>query len=317
MNKRNGFRGLVLMCCVLFSVAQVDGAATNGTFSGADAGNNLFSDTDNWSQFPAPDGTTRPKLNSPVEAGTSVANPGQLDAAFNTLLPDGFGNAFVSPNASGSAVIEVLDGAEFKAINLSIGNGNVTSRSGQLTLKSGSSLNSLTPNNGTLTVGGVAGTASPANLIADAGVTEFTFANLKLGGSGVMTYNFGTDSVSTFTSEKSNGAATLLLDGMIQVDLSAGPADGTYTLIDSSHVDTTMTGALATWLTSEGGSFSSTGSYAGSNFEVLNGGTTEWTLSSDNGGGTLNLTVIPEPGTLGLVLLSSTVLLGIRRLRLD
>ncbi|MCF7816674.1 MAG: hypothetical protein K9M54_02230 [Kiritimatiellales bacterium] len=105
-----------------------------------------------------------------------------------------------------------------------------------------------------------------------------SFGNLSLGANGLMTYEFGTNSVSTFVSTKSNAAGTMLLDGIIELDLAAAPAAGTYTLIQCNHASTTLTGAFATWLSGQGGSFSSTGSYDGSNFKVVNGGNTKWTL---------------------------------------
>ena len=292
---------LVLLSSIV--MLQSYGQTTvNGVFSGADAANNLFSNPNNWTAFPTWSGTgSKPTLQV---NGTTSANPAQLDAAFNALLPSGFGvNVMVAPGVAGTAYMEVLDGAELRAtqININWGTGQ-PSRNGQLTLKSGSVLTPDLVNNGALGIGQSGG--GTGKLIVENNV-DFKFSNLILGPNGTLTYVFGTNSVSTFNSTKSNGAATMTLDGVIQLDLTALTQAGTYTLITSSDVDTTMSGAFATWLTGEGGQFSGHGSYDGVNFEVLSGGNVDWTLSSADGGSTLNFTVIPEPATAGLSVISA------------
>ncbi|MCF7817594.1 MAG: hypothetical protein K9M54_06910, partial [Kiritimatiellales bacterium] len=57
-------------------------------------------------------------------------------------------------------------------------------------------------------------------------------------------------------------------------------------------------GALRTWLDGNGGSYSGSGSYAGSNFTVLNGDGKDWTLSLADGNQDLTLTV--SGGPLGI-----------------
>jgi hypothetical protein len=286
--------GSCVAACVVSAMTQVNGQTTTaGLFSGASGDNNLFSNTANWSTFPTYSGSgSRPNFNVTATA-TSAGNPGQLDAAFNPLLPSGFSQGYVQPYATGTSYIEVLDGGVFRAVHLTIGHQSISARHGQLTLKSGSKLSPDTANNGNLTVGSSA--AATRRLIAEAGLAEFGFANLKLMTNGAITFKFGEASVSSFVSTKSNGKADLILDGVVEVDLAALETRGTYTLIQSMHNDTVMTGDLATWLTGEGGSFTLTGSYNGNNFKVLNGGDLEWTLSSADNGGTLILTVITEP----------------------
>jgi len=302
--------------CVVSAMTQVNGQTTTaGLFSGASGDNNLFSNTENWSTFPTYSGSgNRPNFNNPLVAATSAGNPGQLDAAFNLLLEGGFANGFLAPDATGTSYIEVLDGAEFRAVNLTIGSQNVSTRHGQLTLKSGSGLRPSTFNSGVLRVGSPA--AATGRLIVESGLAEFGFSNLDLCTNGTITLKFGAASVSSFVSTKSTSKADLILDGVIEVDLAALETWGTYTLIQSSHNDTVMTGDLATWLTGEGGSFTWTGSYNGANFKVLNGGDLRWTLSSADNGGTLNLNVIPEPATVGLFIVSGVGLLAARRLRM-
>ncbi|MCF7816673.1 MAG: PEP-CTERM sorting domain-containing protein [Kiritimatiellales bacterium] len=298
-------KGLALVCFVLLGATQ-EGVAGNVVFTGLDANNNLFSTVGNWDTFPV----QADSMSIHYQTGSSPGNPAQLDKAFSDNFTY-FTTFNAVPSFTGTAYVEVLSGGVVDTINAFVGNSIQTARAGQLTLKTGSAFHAHTANNGFLTIG----TGGAGHMIIE-NAAAVSFGNISLGANGIMTYEFGANSVSTFVSTKSNGAATMLLDGIIELDLSAGPAVGNYSLIDSSHVDTTMTGALATWLTGQGGSYTNTGSYAGANFKVLNGGTTEWVLSSANGGSTLNFTVIPEPATLGLFAVSIGMFMAIRKLHL-
>ena len=73
--------------------------------------------------------------------------------------------------------------------------------------------------------------------------------------------------------------------------MAALGADGTYTLIDSTSPNLLISGALHTWLDSNGGAVTNTGSFVGSNFTVLNDDGVEWILSLADGGQDLELVV--------------------------
>ncbi len=273
---------------VLCAVVLTAGWASAATFTGADPGDNLFSTTNNWVAFPA----AGENFGSPTADATSIDNPGQLDAAFNILNPGGFGNTFLNGDGTGTVYLEVLSGATWKAVNMTIGHGNpgVNNRHGVLTLKSGSSLEPGSANNGTLIIGGLAG-GSRGRLTAEDGAPVFSFANLNLRAEGTLAFQFGTNSVSTFVSPKNNGAATMVLDGTVAVDLGALDQTGTYTLIAGSHVDSVLSGALITWLDSNGGTVSGTGDFDSDNFDVVNSPGVKWSLSTAASGCDLVMTV--------------------------
>jgi hypothetical protein len=242
-----------------------------------------------------------------MTTNSTSSSPALLDAAFNTLLPAGVGNAYVYGNFAGpSAYLEVLNGATLKTWNVTIGHASVAGRGGVLTLKTGSSITG----SGNLTVGGT----GDGILIAENGLTSFSFPNLIINSVGTMDFVFGSDSVSTFTVSKSSSAATFTVNGVIEVDLGALTENGTYTLITSTHADTAMSGAFATWLSGQGGTYTNAGSYGGNYFKVLNGEGKNWTLSNATDPGVLTLTVIPEPATVGLFVVSGVAVLILRRI---
>ncbi len=276
---------IALLTALSCSVAS----AANVTFTGADAGNNLFSDADNWDVFPSANDTFRI-----TPTATSLSNPGQVDALFSTK----FGNAFVMPSTDGTAYIEVLSGAAWESSNLTLAHGNVglTQRHAVMTLKSGSSL-SGNQSSGTMTIGAGTG-GSTGRLAAEDGVT-MSFSELTLQATGTMAFEFGSASVSTFTSSKSNGAATMLLDGIVEVDLDALDTVGAYTLFTGSHASTVLSGALMTDLTNAGGSIVS--SATSTHFNVLNEGAIDWSLTLSGNDLVLSVAAIPEPGTYALL----------------
>jgi hypothetical protein len=73
-------------------------------------------------------------------------------------------------------------------------------------------------------------------------------------------------------------------------------------------------GSLYTWLNGVGGSYTNTGSYSNSNFQVLNGETKKWTLALADGKQDLTLTVIPEPATIGMLGLGTLAVFFLRRM---
>ena len=269
-------------------------SAANVRFTGADAVNNLFSDADNWTrdttvgEAPVANDTFRI-----TTAATSPSNPGQVDAAFNVK----FGNAFVVPEGNGTAYIEVLSGAAWESVNLTLGHGNVgiTQRHAVMTLKSGSSL-SGNQSSGTMTIGAGTG-GSTARLAAEDGVT-MSFSELTHNATGTMAFEFGSASVSTFTSSKI-GAATMLLDGIVEVDLVALDTVGAYTLFTGSHASTVLSGVLIADLAAAGGSIFS--SATSTHFNVLNEGAIDWSLTQSGNDLVFNVAAIPEPGTYALL----------------
>ena len=253
---------------IIFAVVLTAGwvsAAVN--FTGADPGNNLFSSTNNWDVFPSA-GSALGWLDN-----TDAGNPAQLDAAFNSLVSN-FGNSTITTPGAGTAYVEVLDGATLRTVNLYIGNVNQPTRGGEITFDAGSVLMPHTWNSGAFRIG----VKGAGTVVARDGMDDFGFANMELGTNGVLVFEFSSNSVSTFVSTRSNGAANMILDGLIRVDLTAMPEVGTYPLIQCSYSNTVLSGELVTWLSGLGGSFSSSGSYENANFEVFNGGNTEWTF---------------------------------------
>jgi hypothetical protein len=287
---------------VVSAVILAAGWASAATFTGADPGDNLFSTTNNWVAFPV----AGENFSSPWAAATSIDNPGQLDAAFNILNPGGFGNTFLNGDGTGTVYFEVLSGATWKAVNMTIGHGTagVSVRHGVLTLKSGSSLVPGSANNGTLIIGGVAG-GSRGRLTAEDGVTLFSHANLNLRAEGTLAFQFGTNSASTFVSTKNNGAALMVLDGAVEVDLGALKQTGSYTLIAGSHMDSVLSGALITWLNSNGGTTNGTGDLNTDHFDVVNSPGVEWSLTTASSGTELLLTVTDFKPIVELTLGSS------------
>jgi hypothetical protein len=129
-----------------------------------------------------------------------------------------------------------------------------------------------------------------------------------------MQFIFGTNSVSTLSTIGTN-VIDNTLNGLLQVDLAALTATtGTYTLIDSTNSNRLIKGSLYTWLNGVGGSYTNTGSYSNSNFQVLNGETKKWTLALADGKQDLTLTVIPEPATIGMLGLGTLAVFFLRRM---
>jgi hypothetical protein len=290
----------IMVGIVVFGMATVSQAST---WTNA-AGWNL-STAGNWDTYPT-NGVTVGGFK-----GTSTANHAILDAAFSsTNTPLALGNFNINPGGvAGTAYLDVASGALLKAVNVFVGNGNQLTQAGSLTLKSGSALVANAVNSGALFVG----QKGPGTVNVESGVS-FSFATLILGTNGVVNYTAGADSISTFVASRTTTGSTNLLDGLIQVDLGALTTAGSYTLVDSSDADLLIEGNLKTWLDGNGGVRSGTGSFASTNFAVLNGGSAVWNLTTANSGQdlVLNVTAIPEPATLGLFGLAGLVVLAIR-----
>ena len=298
----------LLVMIVLAAVAGSASAATLYNFKGDDSANNmLFSNNLNWSLDTLPTGTD---ARSSAMGGTSALNPGQLDAEFSdTSFTNAFEGFYLT---TGNSYVDVLDGAVLRTATVAIGHGTKPNLHGGLTFKSGSSLQGATASTGKLTIGAVLAVNSSGLLTVEDGVT-LSFAELVLNTTGTMAFEFGSDSVSTFTSTKTTGAATMLLNGIVEVDLLALDTMDTYTLFDTgSDASTVLSGLLITDLAAAGGAI--TNSLTSTHFSVSNAGERDWSLELS--GNDLVLTVIPEPATLGMLGLGALITLFIRRMRI-
>ncbi len=277
-------------------------------FTGA-AEDNLWSTTGNWSTFPV----TGNQLTSFTLAKATAANPAIVDPGFNVTMGVVRIESFESPgDPSGRVYVEVADGGILRTGNVIIGDGSRAAYQGSLTLETGGTITNQGSgllNSGVLQIGhnnsNQNTAANRSFLTVESGATlQATKIDQRLGG--VVTFQFGTDSVTTLQTTRST-ADQNVLDGLLQVDLANLEVMQTYSLITNPNAGVTIGGSLRTWLDTESGAFSGTGSFANSNFEVLNGGSFDWTLSLDNNNQDLVLTVIPEPGTLGLVAIAGLV----------
>ncbi|MCF7817595.1 MAG: PEP-CTERM sorting domain-containing protein [Kiritimatiellales bacterium] len=294
MNKTGWWMVFVVGCMAVSS-----GRAAVVTFTGTSGVDSNFSTAANWSS-----GTV------PVAADTTYV------AASQTLIVDGVytvGNfrANALSGAAGMSYVEIVSGAALSDGSITVGNVSA-SYNGTLTLHSGGATHTTANNGGVLSIGGT-GAGMIGNMVVEAGAV-FEQSRLTLNTYGTLDFVFGVDSVSTFTSKKTTVGNANILDGMLEVDLGALATAGTYTLINSASANLQIGGTLRTWLDGNGGSYSNSGSYVGSNFTVLNGDGKDWTLSLADNNQDLTLTVIPEPATLGLIGLAGFGALAIRRL---
>lgn len=232
--------------------------------------------------------------------GTTAANHAQVDSGFATASTNAaFGITYIATGIGGTtAYVDILSGGTLKAQSLYVGHNTGGTQSGNLTLKTGGTLmgtGKTGVNSGTASIG----SAGAGLLTIESGAAYLGNATLNLAANGTMKFLFGTTNVSTFVSERTTTGGTNLLNGLIQVDLGALTAAGTYTLLDSKT--NVMSGALYTWLAGLGGSYSNTGDFANANFAVINAGTKKWTLSLADGNKGLALTVVvPNPAKISL-----------------
>ncbi|MCC5844991.1 MAG: PEP-CTERM sorting domain-containing protein [Verrucomicrobia bacterium] len=282
--------------------------ADNVIFTGEGA-DNLWSTTGNWTTFPVAGN----ELSSFTLDNATAANPAIVDSGFNVTMGVVRIESFEAANdPSGRVYVEIADGGTLRTRNVIVGQGGRAAYQGSLTLRSGGAITNdgtggLDP--GFLQIGhSTSASNTPANrsfLTVESGATlQAPRIDLRLGG--VITFQFGTDSVTTLQTTRASEGQNVL-DGLLQVDLANLEVMQTYSLITNPNAGVTIGGSLRTWLDTESGAFSGTGSFANSNFEVLNGGSFDWTLSLDNNNQDLVLTVIPEPGTLGLVAIAGLV----------
>lgn len=257
------------------------------------AGNMLFSDSRNWTNGVLP---ISGEVMYGVKGTTTALNPALVDSSFNIGGTNGaFGTFNLNSGKNGTtAYLAVQSNATLRSSNLYMGNGAQSGWSGDLTLKTGGSI--VGSAGATLFVG-TTNYSSTGKLTLEKGAS-LSFSILNLATNGTMKFIFGTNSVTTFNANKPSVGSTNLLNGLIQVDLDALTASGTYTLLDSKT--NIMTGTMYNWLDGLGGSVSNNGNFTSANFEVLNGGTKKWTLALADNKKDLVLTVIPEPTTISL-----------------
>ena len=300
---------------VLTGVAAIAAAAsvqavmwTNGV-----SGDMLFSTASNWTNGLVPTGGD---VFSGAK-GTTAAKHALVDPAFNIGGTNGYlGNATITASSISTAYVDIQSGAVLRVQNLSLGNSVHAGWDGNVTVKSGGSLNSWGPvgtnvNSGNVTIGTSTGLGA-GMLTIEAGAGYVGNSALTLNANGTIKFMFGANAVTMFNTSRSTVGATNTLNGLIQVDLGAytGGA-GTYTLING--ITNVLAGAL--YDTLSGGSISGTGTYSSANFAVLNGGAQQWTLGLADGNKDVVLTLIPEPATLGLFAVSGAVVILLRRMR--
>ena len=235
--------------------------AANVAFTGSSSGDNKFSTAGNWDQAPVSKDILR-SVN-----GTSADKPALIDSEFSV----DFGNAYISPAATGTAYLDVLSGGKLKAANLYVGHSVQPVWCGQVTVRTGGALEGQF---GTVLIG----MKGKGALTVEPGA-NLSWPGLNIGPAGILTYQFGENSVSTFKAD-SRKAGTNTVDGLIQADLAQLKQAGEYVLLDGAAQE--IGGALRTWLDSQGGSFSGSGDSAGTCFSVLNGAGWSWTLKLDD-----------------------------------
>jgi hypothetical protein len=260
--------------------AGVAQAQDTRLFTGA-GGDQNFSNTNNWDTAPVTGDNIYIAAN-----GTSASTPAVIDSGFNTdpnlarIFSTGAG-------ATGTAYVDVASGGTLKATAVYVGNSANQWYDGDLTVRSGGTVVARYPNSGLLEIGG--NDAGSGVMTIDSGASV-SHAMLNLKPNGTLIYEFGASSVPTFLASKFTAGGANTLDGLVKVNLSALVSEGSYTLIDGSSF-APIAGAMKTWLDGLGGSVSGTGDNAYANFEVVVGGTIDWTLSLEDGGQDLVLAV--------------------------
>lgn len=303
--------GLILvMMAAMMGVVSVQ--AANRNFTGLSGANMNFSTAGNWDVAPvAADGVYVAVTNINGSA-TSAGSRAKIDSGFSTQLgtvrihsQTGYGQ--------GMSYAEVASGGLLKASNLNVGNSGNPAFDGNLILRSGGSIDTAAANSGTFSIGGET-PGMVGEMFVEAGAALFRESRVELLAYGKMTFQFGSNSVSTLQTARTTAGVQNTLNGLLLVDLAALTTDGTYTLVNSSSANLLIGGTMRTWLDSIGGSYTNTGNFANANFQVLNGGTKKWTLALADGNQDLTLTVIPEPTTISMLMMAGAGALLIRRM---
>jgi|GEM_PF-2302497 len=299
---RSKWLGVLTVLLVAYSAQAV-----TVNYIGSGSGNN-FSVTGNWfgASYPAASGDTfYIGVTNNTEVNRAKINITNTFSQARIHSQTGYGQ--------GMSYAEVLSGTTLKASTTYIGNNANAAFDGSLILRSGAGMDTLAPNSGAMFVGGNT-SGMIGELFVEAGAALFRQNHIELGTYGRMQFIFGSNSVSTLSTVGTN-VVDNTLNGLLQVDLAALTATtGTYTLIDSTNSNRLINGSLYTWLNGVGGSFTNTGSYSNSNFQVLNGGTKQWSIALADGGKDLALTVIPEPTTISLFVVAGIGAFALRRI---
>jgi hypothetical protein len=261
-------------------------------FTGASGVDNNFSTVANWSAFPAVSGDTPQIAVTNINGiATSASNPAKVNAGWTNT----FGTARIYSQTGygqGMAYAEVMSGGLLKASILEVGNSGNVAFDGTLTLRSGGSIDTLANNTGSFKIGGET-SGMVGDMVVEAGAALFREPSLNLFTYGTLTFVCNSNSLSTLNTVRTTAGSSNLLNGLIQVDLSALTTAGTYTLVNSSSTNLLIAGSMRTWLDSVGGSYSNSGDFANANFQVIGGNGKQWTLALADGNQDLTLTVIP------------------------
>jgi hypothetical protein len=283
-------------------------------FTGNSGVDNNFSTAGNWDVAPAVAGDNVWIAVTNINGiATSAGNPAKVDAGGTNT----FGAARIFSQTGygqGMAYAEVLSGGLLKAANLEVGNSANAAFDGSLTLRSGGSIDTAAPNSGSFKIGGET-SGMVGNVMVEAGAALFRQSALNLFTYGTLTFVCDSNSLSTLNTIRTTTGTSNLLNGLIQVDLSAQTTAGTYTLINSSSANLLIAGSMRTWLDSVGGSYSNSGDFANANFQVIGGNGKQWTLALADSNRDITLTVIPEPATIGMLGLGTLVVFLVRRMR--
>ena len=280
------------------------GSSSASIFTGAGT-DKLFSNHANWDTYPVAGGT----INSFTPGSTTSGNRAQIDSAFTGFTGS---NRLAAINfnygGSGTVYAEILNGAAVQATSIYIGQAAVqTARPGDVILRTGGT---MTAGNG----GGggflqVGGTTGSAGLLTVENGSTFGASKINGTAKGTLVYDFGASAVSTLVTSDTVGTDANTFDGLLQLDLGALNTTGSYKLVDSTGA--VIGGALKTWLDASAGIVSGTGNVSTANFAIVNAKSNiHWNLTMADSGQDLvfNVTAIPEPATLSLMVVSSMML---------
>jgi hypothetical protein len=312
MEMKTGRTGwLSIVVCMLTALSS---SAAVVYFTGASGVDNNFSTAGNWSAYPADGDQFLVAVTNANGIATAANNPAVIDSGFVNRFGGTVGIYSAAGYGAGMAYAAVASGGVLWVNSLTVGYYSGGAYDGTLTLRTGGSITNAFLNAGVFVIGGDA-SGREGHVIVESGAALFQQTSLSLNTYGTLQFKFGADSVSTLTTTRSTTGATNLLNGLVQVDLSALTTAGTYTLIDSSSANLQLEGSLKDWLAGAGGSTNGIGDFTSTNFQVLNGGTNQWTLSLADNNRDLTLTVIPEPASVGLFVISGVGILLLRRIQ--
>jgi len=292
----------LLGACALLAAGTVNLQGADISFNGADTGNNLFSDADNWINT---DTSTTPY--TPVagddlidffSGSTSAGNRAQVDSS--TLIGAnrlGIVSIKQLTGGAGTAYVEVLNGGTLEGNSIQIGQDNFSTRLGDVIVRTGGTLHGGNGANG----GFLRLSNQTGNLLTIEDGATYSGTRLEAKANSVLEVQSGASAISTFSATSTLDAS--VLDGLFRLDLNALDTTGSYTLLDTNN---TITGSLITWLdaSSTPGTRSGTGNIADTSFEIENADAgLNWSLTTANSGEDLvfNVTAIPEPSSASLL----------------